>query len=138
MVRLESLARPKEIGGWGIKNIYLLCNALAAKNLRRALFMLGMWNEVIHAKYLSNCNVINWIRGDRKKKKGISNIWSSLLHSFPVMNNWLAWKSENGNLIRLGEYPLIGSTSFFKLFDVLLNSLHEKQCFFIIYLRSTV
>ena len=87
LVRWENLARPKEFGGWGIKNIFLFGSALATKNLWRVLFTQGTWKEVIHAKYLNNCNMVDWIRSNRKKKKGISNICNSLLHYFPVLNN---------------------------------------------------
>ena len=49
--------------------------------------MSGMWSQVICAKYLKNVNVIDWFRNPKKLTKGISNIWSSFMHSFNVLGD---------------------------------------------------
>lgn len=72
LVKWDTLASPKELGEWGIKNIFLFNKALAAKNVWRSFLILGMWNEVINAKYLKNVNVIYWIRNPKKMTRGIS------------------------------------------------------------------
>jgi hypothetical protein len=39
LVKWSKLARPKEAGGRGLKNIYIFSQALAAKSLWRLLFL---------------------------------------------------------------------------------------------------
>lgn len=75
--------------------------------------------------------MIDWIRGSRKLTKGMPNVWTYLLHSFLVMSEWLVWKPGNDLQIKVGEDPLIGSTSFFKLFDAMLHFLHEKGIYYL-------
>lgn len=101
-------------------------SALATKNRWRVLFSYGMWGEVIKTKYLKLRPIIEWIRGWNKVKEGISNIWSSMLQSFHVLSDWHALKPRNGQQIKVGEDPLVGSDSFYKLSDKLVNILHEK------------
>jgi hypothetical protein len=95
LVKWDRLARPKEFGEWGIKNIFHFGKSLATKSLWRALFTSSMWSEIIKAKYLKQRSVLNWIRDSKRVFKRISNVWSSLLHSFPIVNDWLIWKLGN-------------------------------------------
>lgn len=47
------------------------------------------------------------------------------------MNEWIVWKLGNGYQIRVGEDPLIGSTSFHKLSNALVNFTHDKGIFYL-------
>ena len=50
LVRWDSLARSKKLGGWGIKNIFYFGKALTAKSLWRSLFSDNLWSKVIIEK----------------------------------------------------------------------------------------
>ena len=126
LVKWERIASLMEYGGWGLKNILHFGTNLASKSLWRALFKPGLWSEVIKSKYIKQSSVTNWIRKYKKITKGISNVWNYLIHSLPAIFDWLAWKPRNGEHIRVGEDPMIGATSFTKLFDNLVKFLHDK------------
>ena len=51
------------------------------------------------------------------------------MHSFNVLSEWLAWRLDDGKLIRVGEYPIVGSTNFYKLSTDLLNFFMKKGYF---------
>lgn len=74
LVKWKTLVRPKDYGGWGIKNLFHFSTTLAAKNIWRDLFTLGMWNDVITAKYLRRDTVVDCIRYTTIVKRGISSI----------------------------------------------------------------
>jgi len=58
----EVIAKPKHLGGWGIRNIFHFNRALAANSLWRVLVKDGVWNKVIKDKYLPHCSVATWFR----------------------------------------------------------------------------
>jgi hypothetical protein len=58
----EVIAKPKLMGGWGIRNIYLFNNALAENSLWRVLVKEGVWNKVIKDKYIPHRSVVTWLR----------------------------------------------------------------------------
>lgn len=62
LVKWDTIVYPKELWGWGIKNVFKFGKALTGKNLWISLFSIGMWHEVVIAKYLKYENVYGWIR----------------------------------------------------------------------------
>lgn len=62
----ERLARPKKLGGQGVKNIFYFGQALAAKSLWRSLFLAGLWSVVIKEEYLKRRLIVDWIRSSNK------------------------------------------------------------------------
>lgn len=42
------------------------------------------------------------------------------------MGGWLAWRHGDGNLIKVGEDPIMGLKNSYKIFESLINVLHEK------------
>ena len=54
-----------------------------------------------------------------------------MLQYFHVLNDWLVWKLGNWLQIRVGEYPLVGSGSFYKSSEGLVNFLYEKWIYFL-------
>jgi hypothetical protein len=105
LVSWNQLAKPKKMGGWGIKNIYTFGKALATKSLWRCLMVHGLWHEVVLKKYLRKKSVVDWFREGRKNWVGISNIWRALTSSLPIITEWLAWKPGNGKDIKIGVDP---------------------------------
>jgi hypothetical protein len=115
LVSWNQLAKPKKMGGWGIKNIYSFGKALAAKTLWRCLMNQGLWHEVVVKKYLKKKSVVEWFREGRKNWMGTSNTWRALITSVPIITDWLAWKPGNGKDIRIGVDPMIGAHTYYKL-----------------------
>jgi hypothetical protein len=58
----EVLAKPKSLGGWGLRNIFHFNRALAANSLWRVLMKDGIWHRVIKDKYLPYISVATWFR----------------------------------------------------------------------------
>ena len=85
-----------------------------------------MWNEVVNAKFIKKYNMYDLIRKSNKLTQGVSNIRFSFMHSFNVMGDWLAWRPSDGNLIKVGEDPIVGFTNYYELSNLLVNLLHEK------------
>jgi len=57
LISWKKLAKPKKVGGWGVKNIFIFGKALATKILWRGLMVSGLWHEVILKKYLRKKSV---------------------------------------------------------------------------------
>jgi hypothetical protein len=121
LVSWKKIAKPKKVGGWGIKNIFSFGKALAAKSLWRCLMVPGLWHEVIHKKYLKKKIVVEWFREGWKNWNGISNSWRALTSSLTIITDWLVWKPGNGRDIRIGVDPMFGSHSYYKLSRNLIN-----------------
>ena len=72
LINWERLANPKLLGGWDIKNIFWFSMTLRMKSMWIVVFGLGLWKEVIHAKYLSRVYLISWLRSNEKYVRGAS------------------------------------------------------------------
>jgi len=58
----ESIARPKYLGGWGLRNIHLFNRDLATKSMWRLLTKDGIWHRVIKDKYIPYISVPTCLR----------------------------------------------------------------------------
>lgn len=79
---MGNISSTQRIWGLGFQNIYYFGKALEAKRLWRGTFSVGMWNDVIRAKYLKKRDLVDWIRDANKGTKGVLNCWKWLLNSF--------------------------------------------------------
>jgi hypothetical protein len=66
----DLLERPKALGGWGVKNIFLFSKSLAAKTSWRLINTKNLWSIVIHQKYIALTSLEDWIRSPTKSSKG--------------------------------------------------------------------
>ena len=62
LVKWDRIVRPKELGGWGLKNLYVFNQALETKSLWRMFFNRGLCGKVMKEKYLENKEVEVWLR----------------------------------------------------------------------------
>jgi hypothetical protein len=99
----ETLSRPKKNGGWGLRNLYLFNNALITNSLWRFLNHDSLWHQVIKGKYLKNATLTNWLRNHTHFIKAASRIWSSLVHTTPIILHWLSWHPGAGHQITIGR-----------------------------------
>jgi hypothetical protein len=88
-ITLIMRAKPKKDGGWGIKNIFIFGQALAAKRLWRCLMLPGLWHKVILQKYLKIKTMESWFRQGRNKWNGTSNFWRDLTSSMNIITDWM-------------------------------------------------
>lgn len=112
LVKWSHVALPKELGGWGLKNIYTFAQALADKSLWRFIQNNSLWGRVLKSKYLPRQSIVEWIRQPHKSSKG-SIISRALVSSFPLVGPWVVWQVGNGKEIRLGEDPWLGSKNHY-------------------------
>lgn len=75
--------------------------------------------------------VIDWIREDTNNTSGISNCWMCLISSFFLLSSWLVWKPSNSFSIKIGDDPMVGVVSFYRLSIDLLNFLHARGLFYL-------
>ena len=52
-VKWDKIARPKSLGGWGLKNTNLFTKDLAAKAGWRLITTKILWSKVVYHKYIS-------------------------------------------------------------------------------------
>jgi hypothetical protein len=123
-VHWEKIVVPKELGGWGLKNIFLFSKALAAKGGWRILKSTSLWTKVVVKKYIEPIPVEIWLRIQQKSIKGASVIWKSIINAFPVIENGLSWKIGNELRFRLGKDPWPGNEGQHLLSDHLIQHFH--------------
>ena len=104
LVKWRVIYLPKELGGWGVKNLELFCKSLAAKTLWRLFQNPGsLWGRIILSKYCSSLSLTDWIRSPVKTHKNGSIGWNALIVAYLLVGNWTAWKIGDGKHVRLGE-----------------------------------
>jgi len=119
------IAKPKAMGGWGLRDVELFNKYLAAKYLWRVLFHQGIWSRLMRKKYMKGVKVTKWLRKEMEGYSIASLLWRNLITASPIIKGWLAWEVGSGNQIHVGMDPFIGGGSFYKLSDPLLYRLHQ-------------
>jgi hypothetical protein len=77
-VRWEKIVKPKALGGWGLKNIFLFSKALAEKSVWRLITTTSLWTKVILLKYVAPLSLLEWIRSPGTRTSGISVMWKAV------------------------------------------------------------
>ena len=86
LVKWKTLSKPKNLGGWGIKNLELFSKALAAKSLWRLIKNPDkLWRKFIVTKYYPDNNILEWIRTPDKTFKNGSIVWKEMVTAFPLI-----------------------------------------------------
>lgn len=120
----SSIAKPKSLGGWGIRDLDIFNKYLAVKSLWRDLFHKGLWGEITRKKYLKGVEVVSWLQKKHTSFPSASIIWKNIFYVLPIVKNWVAWKVGSGLRVLLGLVPFIGVGSGYRLSDGLLVHLH--------------
>jgi hypothetical protein len=102
------IAKPKSLGGWGLKNPFLFNRALATNSLWRVLMEDGIWHRVIKDKYLPYTSVATWLRSALVTQPLASQFWKRLMKSLPLITHWLSWKPGGGDAILIGLDKILG------------------------------
>jgi hypothetical protein len=104
-VTWDKISIPKALGVWGLKNIFRFSTVLAAKCGWRLISTTNLWTEVILQKYISPSSLFDWIRNPQKNFRGGSIFWKTIVKSFHLISDRLAWRVKDGCSVRLGMYP---------------------------------
>ena len=64
--------------------------------------------QIAIQKYISPLSILDWIRVDVKKKKGISICWKAVLWLFDLIGQSLVWRIGAGTEVRIGIDPWLG------------------------------
>ena len=100
LAKWKFIAKPKELGGWGIKNLELFNKALAAKTMWRCIQNPeSLWGRVIISKYYPGNNITEWMRSPEKTHKNGSIGWKAMTLAYPLIGKWIAWKIGNGSQV---------------------------------------
>lgn len=74
--------RPKEMGGWGLRDLHIFGKALIMKGITS----MGIWSEILKFKYLKEaCLEDLYLKGWQNSSvgsiiwKGFKNIWATFL-----------------------------------------------------------
>jgi hypothetical protein len=99
----QLIARPKHLGGWGLRNLTGFSRALAAHSLWRAIMKDGLWQRVLKEKYFLYVSVQRWLcTVDIHKERG-SQTWLYLLKSIHLLLHWIVWSPGDGITIVIGK-----------------------------------
>jgi hypothetical protein len=90
LVRWRTLPKPKEDGGWGLKNIYFFGQTLAAKSSQRMINHEDFGGKVTLVKCIDPKTIEDWIRKEVKSHSETSMICKALVRAFPLVGKWLA------------------------------------------------
>eukprot|EP00253_Pinus_taeda_P027771 PITA_27771 len=125
-VAWDKIARPKEWGGWGIKNLNDFSTSLAAKSGWRIISSENLWTRVVKRKYIDPMTLDNWIRDPNKKGKNISVIWKATSEAFKVIEQGLSWQVGCGENVKIGRDPWVGCNERYALSQGLIRHLESK------------
>jgi len=128
-VKLDSLALPKLLGGWGLKNIHSFSTALTAKIGWRLISSNNLWSKVVTQKYIGLNFVVDWIRRSVRSFQNGSIMWKALVKYFSIISQGLAWKVGKGIFLRIGMDLWLGRNVLHILPHNLIDRLHERGIF---------
>jgi len=123
----EALEKPKNKGGWGIRNIFNFNYALAANSLWCALTTSNIWSSVIKDKYLPSTSVVTWLHSAPNYPRVVSQTWRNLNKSAHWIKTWISWKPGFDHSIKIGMDRILGIDSSSYLSPSLITHLHSKN-----------
>jgi hypothetical protein len=124
----SSIVVPKNLGGWGLKDIHPFARALASQNLWRLSQGNSLWSRVLHSKYFANLSIVEWFHLPCETLQGFYHV-EILSGSLSISGKMDCWKIGNGRNIRLGEDPWLGAGDNFRLSEPLVQFLKNLNLF---------
>eukprot|EP00253_Pinus_taeda_P020420 PITA_20420 len=123
----QKIAKPKKWRGWGLKDLPLFVQALAAKMGWTLLTSQNLWTHISYQKYIWPQHLMDWVRMPSWPRIGISTVWKALIHSLPHIRDNLVWRINDGSLDQIGMDPWIGSGGRHLLSQDLIAHLHSHE-----------
>jgi hypothetical protein len=84
-VKWEHIARPKALGGWGLKKKFLFSKALVTKACCRLISMTILWTLLVTQKYIFLDTMEDWIHSPIKITCNCSIVWKAMISSFSMV-----------------------------------------------------
>eukprot|EP00253_Pinus_taeda_P006727 PITA_06727 len=128
LAKIKQISAPKNLGGWGLKDLRSFGNALICKSLHRGIFGTGPWSILIRTKYLKGRPILFWYRRGNIGIRGGSAVWRSLISVETYFISKLKWHIHSGSQILLGKDPIVSKCGFF-LPENIIAALHHRGHF---------
>jgi len=103
LAKWTTIARPRSLGGWGIKDLETFGRALRMKTMWRFLTTDSIWCQICCDKYLRSTDKISWFMKGHRTWGYASPIWRGLLETRQWIHPGLTWEIGAGNKIWLNE-----------------------------------
>lgn len=102
LVKMDSISKPKNLGGWGLLHLKSFGKALLCKSLLRGIYGRCPWSSYINQKYLKGRPMIYWYRRNMLGIKSGSAIWQSFRKALPFFMKIYKWKLSTGSNVFIG------------------------------------
>jgi hypothetical protein len=86
LFKWTEIVAPKDLGGWGLKDILPFSRALAGHNIWCLTQGNSLWSTMMNSKYFPNLSIEKWFRLPEKSSKG-SIVWKALVYTFPLIGS---------------------------------------------------
>jgi hypothetical protein len=120
------LTRPKDLGGWGLKNIFIFSKDLETKVGWRLLSTKSLWTIVVENKYFRPDSLEDWIHKPNKTNTNNSIIWKEIINSFQFVGDGMAWRIGKGNKVWIRLDPWPGNMISHVLPNNVLDQIHAQ------------
>eukprot|EP00253_Pinus_taeda_P014556 PITA_14556 len=128
LVKMDSIAKSKKSGGWGLLDMRTMGNALLRKSILRGIYGNGPWSKFINRKYLKGKSIEFWYRRNTLGIKQGSAIWLSFRKNQSFLMRNFRWKLFIGTNIFIG-YDFIQDGLTFHLQSDLVPFLQMRGIF---------
>lgn len=121
--------RPKDNGGWGLKDMHIFARALIMKSMWRGLNSCGIWSEILKYKYLNNNNMEDLHVTGRQQSKGGSIIWNGFSNCWLSFTTFLKSHFGRGSKILIRWDGMNGISDNNNLSMDIINFLNTRGIF---------
>jgi hypothetical protein len=133
----QLIARPKHLGGWGLRSLTGFSRALAAHSLWRAVLNDGLWQRVLKEKYYPFVSVHRWFRTVEFHRSRGSQTWQNLLKSIHLLLHWMVWSPGDGTAIVIGKDRILEMGEVALLSEELIATLNSKGIYYLFQAQKT-
>lgn len=103
LVKWSIIARPKAMGGWGLKDLDTFGRAFRMKSMWRFLNTHSIWSQICCVKYLRGADKMSWFIKGLRSWGSASPVWKALLDTRQWIQPGLTWLIGSGERIALQE-----------------------------------
>jgi len=103
LVKWSNIARPKSLGGWGLKDLETFGKALRMKSLWRFIHSHTIWSQICSLKYLRGVDKESWLMKGLRSWGSASPMWKALLETRLWIQPGLSWLIGSGDGVALQD-----------------------------------
>ena len=116
------ICQPKTQGGLGVQDLEIQNKCLLSKWVVKLCNEDGMWQELLHNKYLTNRTLSGC-----EKKSTDSHFWKGLMNVKDIMLSYGTFKIGDGTQTRFWEDKWLGPITLKEKFPALFNIVRRKH-----------